>query len=51
MNPMKYKLYFVIFQLDLTTATKSNRFYWIKIALFEKKLYKIISFLVVHSER
>jgi len=32
-------------------SSKSNRFYWVKISLFEKKLNKIISYLVNHSER
>jgi len=32
-------------------ASKSNRFFWIRISLFEKKLHKIISYLVNHSER
>lgn len=32
-------------------ASKSNRFFWIRISLFEKKLHRIISYLVNHSER
>jgi len=32
-------------------ASKSNRFFWIRISLFEKKLQKIIAFLVNYSER
>ena len=32
-------------------SSSSNRFFWIRISLFEKKLHKIVAFLVKNSEK
>ena len=32
-------------------SSSSNRFYWIRISLFEKKLHKIVAYLVKNSEK
>ena len=44
---------FIVSQLESSSSSgnKSHRFFWIKISLFEKKLHRIISFLVVNAER
>jgi hypothetical protein len=32
-------------------SSTSNRFYWIRIALFEKRLHKIVSYLTQNADR
>ena len=32
-------------------SSTSNRFYWIRIALFEKRLHKIVGYLTQNADR
>ena len=44
----------VLYQVDSSSnlvSSSSNRFYWIRISLFEKKLHKIVAYLVKNSEK
>ena len=43
-----------LYQVDSSSnlvSSSSNRFYWIRISLFEKKLHKIVAYLVKNSEK
>jgi RUN domain len=49
-----FRLYLCYFQMDSSSnliSSTSNRFYWIRIALFEKRLHKIVSYLTQNADR